>query len=149
MGDIVMLRIKTVFLICLIISSFGIIVSCGKKNPTSSSTNEGVNSIDFGKISFSVVSHEDTIPTAFLNYLANKLEENENGLVKAKIINSNNIPIQLKFSVKIDPYTNESTQTTTVGANSTKTLYSIPIINEEQFIKINPVIPSGQKGIDE
>jgi len=116
-------------------SSLCFSISCSKKNPLSSPS-DGEGKIDSEKISFTV-THDDSIPTAFLNYMAKMAEQNKHGIVQAIITNNNKVPVQVRFSVKLDQYTDESVQTVSVGANGYTTVYSTPTISEDNLLKFN------------
>lgn len=124
---------KSSFKSILLLVQLCIIISCSEKKPTSPPIEDV---IDISKISFSV-DVEDPIPTAFLNSFAKLFSQNERGVVEVKIINENNLPVQLKLSVKIEQYTDETTKTLTIAATDSQTINVNPLISDEKFNTLN------------
>jgi len=115
-------------------------ISCSDKNPASPSKEDVQDGdvIDINNISFSVTI-KDPIPTAFLNNFAKLCDENECELVEIKIMNNNNIPVQIKCSFKINKYSEEITQTIKISAKDSSITYFTPVLTNETLNKLNEI----------
>lgn len=104
---------------------------CGKGNPVSSGNSQDPANLAKNIIVTPIL--KDTIPTAFINFLAKTTPDDAGGLVQVYIQNTNKVLVQLRVEGQVEGYTNNATKMVTIAAGLSDTIKLAPLITNAAF----------------